>query len=93
MSRRILNPVPQSECLDFISEHYASLQDELPLPLTRIDRSPSQCIPEPLSTLLSVIKEDCWIKCFLNDLLGLFLVENFTTLTSFIEEYTIVLKN
>ena len=58
---RILNLVLLSERTDFLSELARSLQDVLPLFVTRVDRSAFESIHEPLSALLFVLEELCHI--------------------------------
>ena len=82
--RRILNLVLLFELLDFHSELLPSLQDFLPLFLTRIDRPLLQCSHEPLSAFLLVFEELCHINLALPDQLGLFLTEFLLWLASFL---------
>ena len=90
---RILNIVFQSESLDFLNELAPSLQDFIPFFLTRVDRSSFQRRPQPVSALHFVLEELCHIKCALNDLLGLLLVESLAILVRLIEAYLIIWLN
>jgi hypothetical protein len=58
---RILNIVLLSECLDFLSKLTRSLEDVLPLLVTRVDGPPSECMDEPLSALIFVLEELCHV--------------------------------